>query len=89
MEALAYLPVPVPALPATEQRRIENAMTSRPKRTYMHYVCARQDAMLSDQALPVEPSVQLSAKERNQIRKAMQDLRAVMFFKRHASSSAT
>ena len=52
-----------------------------PKRAYMHYVCARQDAMLAGQVLPLEPRVPLSSKERNQIRKMLEDLRAVMYVK--------
>lgn len=80
-EVLAHLPVPVQPLPATEQQRLEAAIMSPPKRAYMHYVCARQDALLSGQALPVEPHVPLSSKERNQIRKMLEDLRAVMYVK--------
>lgn len=89
VEALAYLSVPIPPLPETEQHWIETAIKSLPKRTYMHYVCARQDALLGDQPMPVEPSVPLSTKERSRIRKIMQDLRAVMFFKRCVSSAAS
>lgn len=88
-EVLAHLPVPIPPLPANEQRWLETALTSQPKRTYMQYVCARQDALLDGQPAPNEPNVSLSSKERNQIRKAMQDLRAVMSFKRRMASSKT
>ena len=87
VEALAHLPVPVQPLPAIEQQWLETAITSPHKRAYMHYVCARQDALLAGQALPVEPSVSLSSKERNQIRKALEDLRAVMYVKGCATPS--
>ena len=86
-DVLAHLPVPVPPLPATEQQWIEEALRSPPKRTYMHYVCARQDALLSGLPVPIEPSVSLSSKERNQIRRTMQDTRAVMFFRKRSASS--
>jgi hypothetical protein len=54
----------------------------------MHYICAQQDALLAGQALPVEPSIPLSSKERNQMRKALGDLRAVMYFKRRVAATA-
>lgn len=87
VEVLAHLPVPIPALPEAERHWIEKAITSAPKRTYMHYVCARQDAMIDGLPLPVEPNVPLSSKERNQIRRTLEDLRAVMFFKQRAAST--
>ncbi|PSM31407.1 hypothetical protein BVG81_005540 [Haliangium sp. UPWRP_2] len=86
VEVLAHLPVPLPPLPAPEQRFIDTAVTSAPKRAYMNYVCDRQDALLSGEPLPVEPSVPLSSKERNQLRKTLEDLRAVMYFKGRAAS---
>lgn len=86
VEVLAHLPVPLPPLPAPELRFIDTAVTSAPKRAYMNYVCARQDALLSGEPLPIEPSVPLSSKERNQLRKALEDLRAVMYFKGRATS---
>lgn len=87
VEVLAYLPVPIPPLPPTEKRFIETVVANPAKRTYMSYVCARQDAQLSGQPLPAEPNVPISSKERNQIRRAMQDLRAVVFFKRSVVSA--
>lgn len=86
VDALVHLPMPMPPLPKADQRWIEAAISRPAKRTYMHFVCARQDAQLSDQPLPAEPQVPLSSKDRNQIRRAMQDLRAVMFFKRSVAS---
>lgn len=86
VDVLAHLPVPIPALPESDRLWLEKAITSPPKRTYMQYVCARQEAMLDGQPLPVEPSLPLSSKERNQIRRALEDLRAVMLFKRRAES---
>ncbi len=88
VEVLDHLPVPVAPLPADQQRWIDSAITSRPKQTYMHYICARQDALLDGQALPVEPSVPLSSKERNQMRKALGDMRAVMYFKGRVSAAS-
>lgn len=87
VEVLAHLPVPVPALPEAGRHWIEKAITSAPKRTYMHYVCARQDAMIDGLPLPVEPNVPLSSKERNQIRRTLEDLRAVMLFKQRTAST--
>ena len=87
LDVLAYLPVPVPPLPAAQQTWLTKALASPPKRAYMHYVCACQDALLNDQAAPAEPSSPLSAKERNQIRRAMKHLRAVMLFKKAASAA--
>ena len=86
VDVLAHLPVPIPALPESDRLWLEKAISSPPKRTYMQYVCARQEAMLDGQPLPVEPSLPLSSKERNQIRRALEDLRAVMLFKRRAES---
>lgn len=86
VDVLVHLPMPMPPLPKEDQRFIKAAIANPARRTYMHYACARQDAQLSDQPLPAEPQVQLTSKERNQIRRAMQDLRAVMFFKRGVAS---
>ena len=89
VEVLDHLPVPVAPLPVDQQRWIDRAITSRSKQTYMHYICALQDALLDSQALPVEPSVPLNSKERNQIRKVLGDLRAVMYFKRRVAATAS
>lgn len=86
IDVLAHLPVPISGVSATEIRWIENAMTNPHKRAYMHYVCSRQDALLSGQALPTEPSVPISSKERNQVRKVLEDLRAVMYFKERVAA---
>ena len=89
VEVLDHLPVPVAPLPADPQRLIDSAITSRPKQMYMHYICALQDALLDGQPLPVEPSVPLSSKERNQMRKVLGDLRAVIYFKGRVAATAS
>ena len=88
VEVLAHLPVPPALLPSAERQWIETAITNLPMRTYMNYVCAWQDALLHRQAVPVEPSVPLSAKERKQIQKILGDLRAVMYFRDCVARSA-
>ena len=81
VEVLAHLPVPLAPLSATERQRIDTAITNIPERTYMNYFCARQDALLSGKAVPIEPRVPLSRRERQELQKILEDLRAVMYFK--------
>lgn len=81
-DVLATLPLALFPLNEEQRRPIQHAASNPSKRTYARYVCAWQDARLADQPFPVEPNVNLSSKERNEIRKMMRDLRNVMLFQK-------
>lgn len=87
-DVLTTLPVALFPLDEDQRRPIQHAASNHSKRTYARYVCAWQDARLADQPLPVEPNVNLSSKERNEIRKMMRDLRNVMFFQKLVKSQS-
>lgn len=84
LEVLGCLPTPPPPLPAAERQRLQSALANPQKLSYLHYVFEWQESLLRSLPLPPEPSISVSAKERNQLRRMMRDLRAVMLFEKQA-----
>lgn len=85
-EILELAPEPFFPLPAEQQQQVLRASRDPNQRAYMDYVCRWQDAQLDQQSLPDEPQVKLRSEQRNEIKKLLVDLRAVMFFRRLATS---
>ena len=61
---------------------MQSALANPQKLSYLHYVFAWQESLLRSLPLPPEPNISISAKERNQLRRMMRDLRAVMLFEK-------
>lgn len=84
---LALASVPFHPLPDEQQKQILRALRDPNSKTYLEYIYRFQDAQLHQRKLPEEPSVQLNSNQRRELKKLLVDLRAVLFFKRHALPS--
>lgn len=82
LEVLDCLPTPPLPLPEADRQRMQSAIANREKLAYLRYVHTWQESLLRSLPLPTEPKVNLSGKERNQLRRMMRDLRAVMLFEK-------
>lgn len=87
-DILQFAPVPFHPLPQREQQVVLQALRDPNQRAYMEYICRWQDALLNQEKVPAEPQVKLRSDRKNEIRKSMTDLRAVMLFRQRAVPSS-
>jgi hypothetical protein len=87
-DVLQCAPVPFHPLPQREQQAVLHALRDPHQRTFMDYICRWQDALLNQGRVPEEPSVKLRSDRKNEIRKLMADLRAVVLFRQRLSPSS-
>lgn len=89
VEALEFLPTPWPSLPDADVQRMRSAITDPQKRAYLEYLHTRQEALLRSLPPPIEPTVTVSGKEGQQLRRMMRDTRQIILFEALAKPPLT
>jgi hypothetical protein len=84
LEVLDCMPTPLPALSEADRERMQSALSNPQKLAYLHHAFEWQECVLRSLPLPKEPQVSLSSKERNQLRRMLHDVRAVILFDQQA-----